>query len=61
MIDDYKREIMHIEVNSMKSSRVIWILNHLMNRYAKPGKIRMGNGPEFIANIAGVWSLEPGK
>ncbi|WP_157844181.1 hypothetical protein [Chryseobacterium sp. Leaf180] len=45
----------------MKSSRVIWILNHLMNRYAKPGKIRMGNGPEFIANIAGVWSLEPGK
>ena len=39
VIDDYNREILFIEIDySLKSSRVIWVLRHLINRYGKPQK-----------------------
>lgn len=71
VIDDFNREVLFIEIDySLKSSRVIWVLRHLINKHGKPQKIRMDNGPEFMAKIAEEFSqmlsiefkyIEPGK
>lgn len=71
VIDDYNREILHIEIGfSLKSNSVIWVLNRLIKLREKPHTIRMDNGPEFIAALTEEWSkmhginfkyIQPGK
>ncbi len=71
VIDDYNRKVLFIEVDyTLKSSRVIWVLRHLVGKYCKPRKIRVDNGPEFIAALTKSWSeslqidfkyIKPGK
>jgi putative transposase len=71
VIDDANREMLFVESDhTLPSRRVLWVLTHLVKQRGKPQKIRMDNGPEFIAGMTKDWSkaygiefkyIQPGK
>lgn len=71
IIDDYNREALAIEVGlSFPANRVVQVLNQLEELIGLPRKIRVDNGPEFIARTFTEWCtnkeiiiqyIQPGK
>ena len=56
ILDDLNREALVMEADtSMPCQRVIRILNQLISWRGIPQKIRVDNGPEFIAKALEVW------
>lgn len=59
VIDDFNREVLAIEIDvSLPSKRIIRILKQVIEMRGKPKRIRMDNGPEFIAAIFELWCKE---
>ena len=71
VIDDFNREVLNISIDtSLPSARVIAELEKLIEWRGKPEKIRVDNGPEFIAEKLKDWCgkneivlhyIQPGK
>ena len=61
IIDDYNRECLGITIDTtLNSKRVIRQLDQLIGWRGIPKKIRVDNGPEFIAQALASWASERG-
>jgi putative transposase len=71
VVDDFNREALCIEVDlSLPAARVVRSLERIAAWRGYPAKVRMDNGPEFIAVATAEWAeqhgvdlefIEPGK
>ncbi|NND09138.1 MAG: IS3 family transposase [Saprospiraceae bacterium] len=71
IIDDYNRECLAIECGiSIQSTRVIRVLEQLIEQRGQPEQIRTDNGPEFTSHAFSIWCeskgidplfIQPGK
>jgi putative transposase len=56
VIDDFNREVLTIAIDtSLTSQRVIRELNKLIEWRGKPERLRVDNGPEFVAQALADW------
>jgi putative transposase len=59
VIDDFNREVLVVAVDkSLTSQRVIRELNQLIEWRGKPNKLRVDNGPEFVADAVEQWAYD---
>ncbi|MBU3736569.1 MAG: IS3 family transposase [Methylobacterium sp.] len=57
VVDDFNREILAIEVDlNLPAARVIRVLERIAAWRGYPAKLRMDNGPEFIAVALADWA-----
>ena len=71
VIDEFSRECLAIDVaGSIRSSRVIEVLTHLISAHGAPRFLRSDNGPEFVSHAILAWLadarvetalIDPGK
>lgn len=71
VLDDFNREALAVEVDlNLPATRVIRVLERIAAWRGYPQKIRLDNGPEFIATVLADWAqskdieldfIEPGK
>ena len=71
VVDEYTRECLAIDVaGSMRSARVIDVLNRLISVHGAPRYLRSDNGPEFVSAALLKWAvaeqietafIDPGK
>ncbi len=71
LMDDFNREMLAIEVDtSLPSERVIRVLEQVVAWRGSPERLRVDNGPEFLAAVLDEWAqahgvelifIQPGK
>jgi len=61
VIDEGNREGLRIEVGrSISATRVVRVMNELIEFYGKPEAIRLDNGPELTSEFFTDWAKEHG-